>query len=551
MELTTVIGSISESKYIEMKQKVDFDTFGDKEYREFFIQLKQSGYIYGSFDDIYWTLPYKINDANIVISFDIEMYKKLNLAIKQYTILRLLSGKSPMTVYNEIAVLKKVILESIGFTDIRRFDAFIQDQSNFKYQGYRIAQDTKRFLSFFSINHSEEYIEICNKVPSYKGGNRVLPNFEDVLTFDDIVNDYFRKYPYDQTMEFLPILMWWILSNILPLRPTEFLLLEKNCLETTLKQGNISYLIEVPRIKNESDSPDYILRYDSVEIDQSTYELLINSKMKIESLITSDSIYLFPVEFLVHFRRSPRKKKNTRINRRDFDYLKKDFYEKVVEGIYGEYTLERIKSGDTRHFSIINMCLQGFNMLSIARMAGHDEIDSQYNYFSHADHFSQSYVYRLAQKKLEKQISNNMGGTGLVGWKRYIYDKGRTCNTSELNYEDIVGRVEYGICTEQKDLFPENCIEDCRFCNRYVFNPTVDEHEEGINWLSDCSKVLEKKISESIEYMRDLSEAMSRTIKPSSDELLKTKSRNLVAYMDFKATIDAQIMEVKAIEKRK
>jgi hypothetical protein len=550
MELKTVVGTISESKYIEMKQKVDFHTFEDKEYREFFNQLKQGGFIHGSFDDNHWSMPYKINDANIVISFDIEIYNKLNVALKLYTVLRLISGKSPMTVYNEIVILKKVIFESTGFTDIKKFEALVQDQSNFKNQGYRLAQDTKRFLSFFSINNNEEYIEICNKIPIYKSGNRQLPNFEDVLTFDDIVNDYFRTYPYDQTIEFLPIMMWWILSNILPLRPTEFLLLEKDCLETALKQGNISHFIKVPRIKNESNSPDYILRYDSIEIDQSTYELLVNSRTKIQSLITGDSPYLFPVEYLMHFRSNPRKKKNSRINRRDFDYLKKDFYEKVVQGIYGEYGLDRIKSGDTRHFSIINMCLQGFNMLSIARMAGHDEIDSQYSYYSHAEQFSQSYVYRLAQKKLEQQISNNMSD-GLVGWKRYIYDKGKTCTTSELNNEDIVGRIEYGICTEQKNIFPENCIEDCRFCNKYVFHPTVNEYEEGINWLTDCSKDLEKKITESIEHMRDLSEAMHKTIKPSSDELLKTTSRNLVAYMDFKATIDAQLMEVKAVEKRK
>lgn len=79
----------------------------------------------------------------------------------------------------------------------------------------------------------------------------------------------------------------------------------------------------------------------------------------------------------------------------------------------------------------------------------------------------------------------------------------------------------------------------------------MDEYEEGVNWLSDCSKHLEKKITESIELMRNLSEAMSKTIKPSTDELLKTTSRNLVAYMDVKATIEARLMEVQAVEKRK
>src|SRR5699024_9236059 len=127
------------------------------------------------------------------------------------------------------------------------------------------------------------------------------------------------------------------------------------------------------------------------------------------------------------------------INRRDFDLLKKDFYEKVVDGIYGISDLERIKSGDTRHFAIINMALQGFNMLSIARMAGHDEIRSQHSYYSHAEHFSQSYVYRMAQQRLEYNISSKMNNS-MIGWKRYIFDKGKIHNIKDFDLNHIVGR---------------------------------------------------------------------------------------------------------------
>jgi hypothetical protein len=364
------------------------------------------------------------------------------------------------------------------------------------------------------------------------------------MIFDDIVNDYFKKFPPDQTIEFLPIMVWWLLTTVIPMRPSEFLLIQKDCLE--IKDGYRSpYRITVPRIKNESDSPDFVIRYDSLEIDSDTYNLINKSIKQIESLGT-DSPFLFPVELLTIFRKHKVKKKNRRINRRDFDLLKKKFYEKIVEGIYGKYDLEKIKSGDTRHFAIINMCLQGFNMLSIARMAGHKEIDTQFSYYSHAEHFAQSSVYRIAQRKLESKISSNIAG-GIIGWKRYIYDKGKSRTIN--NKEDIVGRVQYGDCTEHKDIFPNNCIESCEFCSKYIFNPYINENEEALNWLTDSSRTLEIKIRESIEVMKGVSTNLSNSLKSSNNDILKSTSRNLITYMDMKATVDANLLEVKAFEK--
>src|SRR5699024_8171574 len=217
--------------------------------------------------------------------------------------------------------------------------------------------------------------------------------------------------------------------------------------------------------------------------------------------IDSQSEYLFPVELLFRYRKVKIPKKNERINRRDFDLLKKDFYEEIVEGTYGKYDLERIKSADTRHFAIINMALQGFNMLSIARMAGHDEIRSQYSYYSHAEHFAQSYIYKLAQKKIENKISDNMTN-GIIGWKRYIYDKGKS--TDIANDKDMVCRIQYGYCTEQKEKFPETCIEYCKFCSKFLFKPSINESDKALQWLSDSSADLERKINESIELMKEI-----------------------------------------------
>lgn len=550
MEIKISVGSLNNGEVVKRKQHVEYETFDIEKYKDMFQQLVDANHLHGSFDHVNWEMPYEITDYPITLSFDVEIYPKLNLALKAYSVVRVISGRSPMTVYNDLAIIKKAILDSNGFKDVRKFEsALVSECTLSPYKGYGTAAAISRFLSFYKVNKSSEIIEICNNIPPYKT-SRELPLFEDIIIFDDIINDYFRKYPTNVTVEFLPIMMWWILTNVLPMRPSEFLLLKKDCLdEVQIQNGTSSYRIIVPRIKNESNSPEFVIRWDTVEIDEQTFKILSQAIQQIELLGVSPDDHLFPVELLTKFRsNSNSKKKNKRINIRDFHSLKKKFYEKVVEEIYGQYGLERIKSGDTRHFAIINMCLQGFNMLSISRMAGQEDIRSQYSYYSHAEHFAQSYVYQLAQKKLENKISNSMS-TGIIGWKRYIYDKGKS--TTLTGEDNIVGRVDYGICKERKEVFPSTCIEYCEFCPNYVFNPSVNETQEAIEWLSSSSRDLEINIRESIEIMKDISTNLANSLRNANNDVLESTSRKLLTYMDMKATIDSMIMEVGAFEKEK
>ena len=188
-------------------------------------------------------------------------------------------------------------------------------------------------------------------------------------------------------------MLWWLITNIIPQRPTEFLLLRKDCLLTSQIDGEDRYFITIYRIKNNNNK-------ESIEIDEATYNILNNIINKITTQIPNNSPYLFNIDFYYYHRprKHNRRKSNQRLNRRDFYSILDDFYNEVVSGIYQVNEIERVKFGDTRHFAIINMCLQGFNMLSVANMAGHQSIYTQNEYFSHAKHFATSYVYIMAQK---------------------------------------------------------------------------------------------------------------------------------------------------------
>ena len=545
MELKLKINSIDEQFSVNKVKKVNTGTFNESEYLKMFNQLIDLKIVKGDFNATHWKVFDKIQDMYVEYSFDIEVYLELNKCVKFYSILSLLSNKKTMTVYNAIQYIKHAILNSDGLTNTEKLESYLQNEFlKSEYQVGRISRHLLSFLSFIELENTEEIKSICHKYPNIKQENRDLPNFQSVLKFDDIINDYFRKGNNEVIFEYLPIMMWWLLTNVLPLRPSEFLMLEKNCLLVTTRYNKPVYSIKITRIK-ENEKDEYI------EIDEQTYNILYNAIFEIDRTLTNNTPYLFTTDLYYYNqkRKIERKKSNKRMNRRDFYAILNRFYENVVIGIYKENELEKIRFGDTRHFAIINMCLQGFNMLSIARMAGHKDIYTQDNYFSHASHFAQSYVYSLAQKKLEHSVRNNLSN-GIIGWKRYVYDKGKAILIENFEQDKIVGRIKHGYCTEGKDVFPSNCIEDCRLCERFLFNPAVSEYDEAVNWLSDCSKILETKISETIELMHDLaSRGNGNTYNNySSNNLLITSSRKLTSLMDMKATLDAKIMEEKINE---
>ncbi|MGM2827114.1 site-specific integrase, partial [Bacillus cereus group sp. Bce006] len=67
-----------------------------------------------------------------------------------------------------------------------------------------------------------------------------------------------------------------------------------------------------------------------------------------------------------------------------------------------------------------------------------------------------------------------------------------------------VGRVQYGLCSELKENFPNTCIEFCEFCPKYIFSPSINEKDDAIKWLSSHSEDLKQRIEEAISLLESL-----------------------------------------------
>ncbi|WP_336809035.1 tyrosine-type recombinase/integrase [Bacillus cereus] len=537
MEIRKLLNESSFYK-IESIQQISKDDLLLKDYKQIFDDLVESEIIKSnSFEENLWLVYDPLSQLNLQIKFDLISYPKINEHLKYYMLLRLISGKTPKTIYDELASLRKIILNSQGFENLIRLKSvLVESIEKYKYLGYHMVNATSNFIDFYRTDNYQEILDICSNMPNHSKTSRDLPDFQDVLELDDIINHYFKNHNVEETISYTPILVWWLLTNTLPMRPSELLKLKTDCLSYD-DSKNEPYTISVPRIKNKSAIIGFSIKYDSVVIDQKTYQLLKEVRDKV-NIYFPYSEYFFPSEMFSLNYKVRRKKKNPIMNLRNFNDLKDRFYKIIVEEKYGRYNLERVKAGDTRHFAIINMCLQGFSMHNIATLAGHTELRVTQGYFSHAKHFAQSYVYRLAQLKLETEIGYRMDNS-IIGWKKYIVHKSNI--EKEKITEIHVGRVQYGLCSELKGNFPNTCIEFCEFCSKYIFSPSINEKDDAIKWLSSHSEDLKQRIEEAISLLESLFSLPQRYGHDLNTAERKLAAKRLQHYMELKSKVDANI----------
>ncbi len=64
------------------------------------------------------------------------------------------------------------------------------------------------------------------------GRKRRLASFDSYFLFNDIIRDYWKsEIPIDERLFFYPLFLWWQITGVVPLRPREFILTPRKCLE--------------------------------------------------------------------------------------------------------------------------------------------------------------------------------------------------------------------------------------------------------------------------------------------------------------------------------
>ncbi|WP_454015787.1 hypothetical protein [Bacillus sp. Marseille-Q7846] len=215
---------------IAITESITYNDINVSKFEDIFNDLLINGYIIAkSFDDDEWLIPCNIQNTPFKLSFHkLFSYKKLCTVIKYYLLLRRASGISPSTIETEFNILRKIILATEGVTSTDQFEKLL---SNFSIPwASTLALVLKEFLKFSQLPGHEKYIEICDSFPSPQWKNRDLPNFYHVLLFDEIINDFKYKISLPRYHKYYPVILWWTITNIIPMRPNEFLRMKYNCL---------------------------------------------------------------------------------------------------------------------------------------------------------------------------------------------------------------------------------------------------------------------------------------------------------------------------------
>ncbi|MGR5959335.1 hypothetical protein ACT7DM_05915 [Bacillus cereus] len=264
---------------IESIQQISKDDLLLKDYKQIFDDLVENTVIKNkSFEDNLWFVYDPLSQLNLQMKFDLISYPQINEHLKYFILLRIISGKTPKTTYDELSTLRKVILGSHGFQSLVQLKSILVESiEKYKYLGYHMVSVTSNFIDFYRTDNYQEILNICSSMPKQSKASRDLPDFQDVLELDDVINHYFKNNSVEEIISYIPILVWWLLTNTLPMRPSELLKLKKNCLSYD-ESKNEPYTISVPRIKNKSATIDFSIKYDSVVIDKKNISTVNRSK---------------------------------------------------------------------------------------------------------------------------------------------------------------------------------------------------------------------------------------------------------------------------------
>ena len=243
-----------------------------------------------------------------------------------------------------------------------------------------------------------------------KGNKRRLADFQSYLKFNDILGEFWLTADKKQKLFYFPLFFWWNLTAILPLRPTEFLLIPRDCLEngeniltirrTKLKGGleKIAY-----RIKDDYEYKKYTIT-ETLAAELRSY-IEATKKMRKTSV---DTLFLQEPHYnYFGVQANPASKYYSYAN---LNTCLRYFYQEVVKA--KNTSLNAIRLGDTRHIAMVNLIISGGSPVICRELAGHSDIDISSHYFSN--------ISNLVECVTLEQYRKTMGGkTNIVGTPKF------------------------------------------------------------------------------------------------------------------------------------
>ncbi|MDO4926574.1 MAG: hypothetical protein Q3980_13075 [Turicibacter sp.] len=531
---------------IVVKNEIFHDTYTQEEYEDFLQELIEDKQMkQTTFKENKWVLFTEFWGTRS-IEFPFEFNQEVNNLLKKYLVFKFkIQNITPNQIQGSMSGLIKVVKKT-KFFHLNQLVDFIDEIKDFDNNDLADMMYVREFLRFSQIPNSEQYYDALKHVPNSNYGSRALPSYKSIMTFDYIINDFILNGSEELKLKYYPVLIWWQLTKIVPLRPIELSLLERDW----LYQKNGSYFIKIERRKKRQGQIRYqtIPPLTEVEISKELFDL-IHHYIDLGRAF-NNAPYILDYEFAKHNLNQtvPKNKVNTEFSTNSFlnNTLRFKFFEEIVRDHYGykivpkqdeeldcdSNEIEMITLGDTRHIAICSMMLQGMNEFTIAQMAGHNNLTEQIGYCNHLDSYATAYTHRMA-KSFQNSFKFNINDEFET---KELAQKQKISMALLTNSLGTVMKVDNGYC--QSKNFPLECeIDDCLFCPHFVGSRDMSQV-----MLEQKAEMLDRQIKTKLDYIKSV---VSRKIDFKDDTDSKTNIKSLNTDLKRKALVEAHMYRIR------
>lgn len=255
---------------------------------------------------------------------------------------------------------------------------------------------------------------------SRKGNQRCLSDFKSYLKFDKMLNVFWNHASEKEKLVYFPVYLWWKVTSILPLRPTEFLLTPRNCLSYD-EDGNSVLTIRRTRLKGGHKKITYNIEGDYIYkkyiIKESVAEEIRKYIQATETMKKTSFNTLLSKE---PYRNCIGKNFDSTYNYFTYGNLTftlNSFYEKIL--INSGESIRRVNLGDTRHLAMVNLILTGGSPTICMELAGHSDINISSHYYTNISNL----VECITLEKYRERYGKKANMKGKVKYETIIPDK--------------------------------------------------------------------------------------------------------------------------------
>ncbi|HDR4715851.1 TPA: site-specific integrase [Bacillus cereus] len=496
--------------------ELDIDVFSDEgfdlkrsviEAKEIVQKLvEENRWLRGEFEEDYWEVSKVLYSDNSNIynfnkfdsaQFNHKLPQEFKTIIKCWIV-------NLIDQYKEIAAQCLIHLAN-GFevtkgfqtTEIQALVDYIEYGENSHNYRRNIVKSLCNFFDYADLELAEDYlpvlVDLKNKMPRQKSNIRELPPSQYVLSFsyylekrfDTLMENFIDKENFDKELLMVyPLAIWWRLTTIIPMRSSEFALIERDCL--TEEEGK--YYLQLPRTKQTSRR---IQIMDKVLIDNEMCQLinhyidLTNQYGKTDTLISYRSIISAENSSRGYFQ-----KNTNQFKRKNLVSLISRFY-KTMEQVY-DFKVEpeyQLRPNDTRHLAFMSLMMQGYSPVEIARLGGHKTIQTQLHYSNHKEYWVDCEVFKLMKKVKNTSLSTESVGTIPDEVKLKAYG-------DEGTYKQ---KMKIGFCKDEE----QKCeSKRCYFCSHWGI--TLEEYMEKKETIQEEILGMKNNVNEMVAVLQNL-----------------------------------------------